>query len=259
MGLLEIVDQTFRLYRRNFWLFLAIAAVVYLPLGAVQGVPVLGPLAALIFAPLYMVAAAALTKAISDRYLGQSTSVGEAYRHIGRRFWGLLFTTILAYLFMVSGIVLLGVGLIVFAFWIAFVPQVFVIEGKQYFPAIWRSRFLIGKGTWGEVFVLGMIVGALTLIIQGALGAAVGVSIMSRSAETMPMHAAILMGLMNALVVPIGQAATVLLYYDSRMRKEGFDLEMLAKEMGVAMAAGPAAPPDQAGSGGASAEAGQQM
>jgi len=104
-----------------------------------------------------------------------------------------------------------------------------------------------------------MIVGALTLIIQGALGAAVGVSIMSRSAETMPMHAAILMGLMNALVVPIGQAATVLLYYDSRMRKEGFDLEMLAKEMGVAMAAGPTAPPDQAGSGGASAEAGQQM
>ncbi len=255
MGLLEIVDQAFRLYRRSFWLFLGISAVAYVPVGAIQ-YGSMNQLLQVIFAPLYLITAAALTKAISDRYLGQPTSIGEAYGYIGRRFGKLILTMIVAYLFMLSGIILLGIGLIVFAFWISFVPQVFVIEGKQNFQAIWRSRFLIGKGTWGEVFVLGIIIGVLTLIIQGTLGAAIGASVFRQ--EGMPIYAAILMGLVNALVVPIGQTATVLLYYDSRMRKEGFDLEMLAKEMGVATAAGPALPPGQAGPG-AVAGTGQQM
>jgi hypothetical protein len=45
----------------------------------------------------------------------------------------------------------------------------------------------------------------------------------------------LVLGLVQALVLPIGQVATTLLYYDSRIRKEGFDLEMLAKEMGMAL------------------------
>jgi hypothetical protein len=39
-------------------------------------------------------------------------------------------------------------------------------------------------------------------------------------------------GLAQSLVFPLTLVATVLLYYDSRIRKEGFDLEVLAQEMG---------------------------
>ena len=35
----------------------------------------------------------------------------------------------------------------------------------------------------------------------------------------------------NVLVMPISAAAMILLYYDLRVRREGFDLEMLAKSL----------------------------
>jgi len=246
MGILEIVDQSFRLYRSSFLVFFGIAAVVYVPAGALQAIPAVGSLITFIFLPLYLIANSAMTKAVSDRYLGEQVSIGAAYSEIGKRFWPLVGTMIVAYLFMLSGIILLGVGLIVFSFWIAFVAQAFVIEDKRYLQAVWRSRFLIGKGVWGEVIVLGIVVGVLTSIIEAAVGAAFGTPLLfmggAQNTAVSP-FALLVFGLAQALVLPIGQAATVLLYYDSRMRKEGFDLEMLAKEMGMAPARpAPAAP-----------------
>ena len=37
--------------------------------------------------------------------------------------------------------------------------------------------------------------------------------------------------------MPIGAAASILLYYDLRIRKEGFDLDMLAQSLGLETAA----------------------
>jgi hypothetical protein len=37
----------------------------------------------------------------------------------------------------------------------------------------------------------------------------------------------------EVLVMPIGAASSILLYYDLRIRKEGFDLEMLAQSLGL--------------------------
>ena len=254
MGILEIVDQSFRLYRSNFLVFFGIAAVVYVPVQVVQSISVVGAIARVVYLPLVLIANAALTKAVSDRYLGEASSIGVAYSAIGKRFWPLVGTTIVAYLFMLSGVILLGVGMIVFGFWIAFVAQVFVIEDKRYMAAVWRSRFLIGKGVWAELIVLMIIVGVLTSIMQGAVGALFGAPayFMGRGEQAVTSPLVLLtFGLVQSLVLPIGQAAAVLLYYDSRIRKEGFDLEMLAREMGMAPArpapgapAG-ATPPDQ--------------
>jgi len=59
-------------------------------------------------------------------------------------------------------------------------------------------------------------------------------------------------GISMALVQPLGLTASVLLYYDSRIRKEGFDLQILAQEMGAqlpppAIGAGDSAPTQQLG------------
>jgi hypothetical protein len=42
----------------------------------------------------------------------------------------------------------------------------------------------------------------------------------------------LLQSLAGALVLPFSVATTVLLYFDIRVRKEGFDVEMLARGMG---------------------------
>jgi len=247
MGLLEIVDQTFRLYRRNFWLFFGISAVITIPYTVLMGIPALSGIFALLSLPVMLLEGGALTKAVSNRYLGEEATVGGCYRYIGQRFLPLIGTIIVAYLFMLSGVILLFIGMIVFAFWIAFAVQVFVIEDKRYFAAIWRSRFLIGKGVWAELVVLGIIMFVLIGLIQLAVGFAMGAPMYFMAGADLEAAPGLLemlvSGVLQSLVTPIWGVAIVLLYYDSRIRKEGFDLEVLAREMGSAVPqAAPGAP-----------------
>ncbi len=253
MGLLEIVDQTFRLYRSNFWLFLGTAAVVLIPVSVLTAVPVLQVLALVLSPAANLLVSAALTKGISDTYLGDRTTIGTCYGYIARRIFALVGTIIVMYLFVAAGILVFLVGMIIFGFWVLFVTQVFVIEDKRYFSAIRRSRFLVGKGVWAEVLVLLMIVGFLVLMIQGAIGLVLGAPFFfvtqEPEAEVAFFHF-VLNGIVQSLVTPIGAVALVLLYYDSRIRKEGFDLEILAREIGKelpppAEPAGPTSPGEQ--------------
>jgi hypothetical protein len=103
MGLLEIVDQTFRLYRANFGLFFSITAVVYLPLGVLQSVPALMVPGVALGTFASLLALGALTKAVSDRYLSQPTDIGSAYRYI-QAVHSFLLTLVLAYVFAVLGV-----------------------------------------------------------------------------------------------------------------------------------------------------------
>ena len=243
MGLLEIIDQTFRLYRSNFLLFFGIAVVVYLPVAVLQSVPVVNVVGMVLGPFVTLLASGALAKAVSDRYLGTDTTVSTCYRYIAVRFGAFLLTLIVTYFFVLTGLVLLLVGAIVFAFWCAFVTQVFVIEGKRSADAIRRSKFLIGQGVWAQVFVLGLVIGIIAYLIVGVLlGMAMLPSLLSGKANvTMLVIGGVFSGLAQALIAPVGIVATVLLYYDSRIRKEGFDLQILAQEMGAQLP--PVAPP----------------
>ncbi len=242
MGLLEIIDQAFRLYRANLGLFFGIAAMVYVPLAVIQSVPEIGPylgMAVSLF--VYLLCTGALTKAISDRYLGSQSTVGEAYRYIGARFVPFFVTMLAVYLLMAAGLVALVVGVFVVVFWVAFVTQVFVIEGKRNFAAIWRSKYLIGNGVWGEVLVLNFVVGFIALLIMGAIQALLApLGLGPESA--LWMLGGVVSGVGQSVVTPLSIAASVLLYYDSRIRKEGFDLQMLARERGAELPP-PAEPP----------------
>jgi len=111
MGVGDILDETIRLYRQNFRTFVAIAAAPLVPLiilqmiqAAIAGPPlpgqqmpgrdifdygssiVLGILGLL----CYVVIEAALTQAISERYLGHQPTVGGAYDVAAACLWRLL-------------------------------------------------------------------------------------------------------------------------------------------------------------------------
>lgn len=231
MGILEIVDQTFRLYRANFWLFFGIAAIVYVPLGLLQtSSPTLVITAGILSLPAGLIATGALTKAVSDRYMGDTATVGSSYGYVARRFVPFVLTIVVAYIFVASGILLLVVGMIVFAFWVTFVTEIFVIEDKRYLAAIWRGKFLVGQGVWAEVIGLGIITGIITMLIQ--LPTALIAEALGEPGSSMWLLAGIIQGLGQSLAWPISLVASILLYYDSRIRKEGFDLEVLARELG---------------------------
>jgi hypothetical protein len=208
-----------------------------------------GGLLAFIFG---IVITGALARAISARYLGDRITVGEAYTSVGvARFASLLMASILLGLVLalpplVAGIIIvvmavaglpvaitvllgiaLGLGALILdvKMWahFLFIPQAIVIERRGITDAFRRSWDLV-RGSYWRVFGITLLVLFMVSITQGILGAVLGLAL----AFTVPRTSVVLSALLGILFQPFQYGAMTLLYYDLRVRKEGFDLEHLA-------------------------------
>jgi hypothetical protein len=262
MKMLEVADETFRLYRRSFWLLFGIGAIPYVPamlligLGQAQAVfvpedlpgpgdmPNVGLMAGamgagwLLIAIASVIAQAAIIKAVSDRYLGQSSTIGGSYRFVLSRLGALVLTMMLSGLLVLAGFIFCIVPGVIFAFWIAFVVPVLMIEGHKHTRAIQRSRYLIRDGVWARYLLVTLVNGLIAQVAQGALSTPFQLLGTTLQIPGLVAVSGFFNGVAQAAVMPIGLVATVLLYYDSRMRKEGFDLQILANELSERVAAG---------------------
>jgi hypothetical protein len=272
MDLGDILDQTFRLYRAHFMTFflimLAVQAPVFLGQLAVQTslqplyqggrTATAGPVFQMLGASFaYIVVAflavqvgiGTLTTAVSSIYLGDPIGIGEALRRVRPILGKLLGTTMLSGLIVVLGLMACLVPGVYFALSYLLVSEVVVIEGLGPMAALRRSSDLMrrksDKGflrnnitkasvilliTFALAFMAKMIVGVPFTIVQ----------VMSYNPRHMPNAFAPLMLLqgiltmiMQAGVGPIGTIAMILFYYDIRIRKEGFDLQVLAAALGA--------------------------
>jgi len=79
------------------------------------------------------------------------------------------------------------------------------------------------RGNIGKAFLVGLLAGVVALVIGGALGLVIHII-----PWPVPFLGQFLANLANALLLPITTAPLTLLYYDLRIRKEAFDLEMLS-------------------------------
>lgn len=268
MSVSGILDRTFRLYRRNFVRFITIAAVVQVPLLIVGLVPTVlsrklfdpqqatwaagepPPIEVLLPALLvttisllvYMVLAVvgstlssgALAKAVSESYLGRESSVAEVYRFVLPRFGSLLGASLLIALLTLVGYLVCVVPGVLVSLWLAVATPAIVIEGAGAIDGMQRSKALT-SGNLGKVFLVGLLTVLLALVIQwpvvwlaGLLGkylsreVSVALGVIVQQVLAFPMQ---------LIATPIISTALVLLYYDLRIRKEGFDLEVLAQSM----------------------------
>lgn len=259
----RIVDRAFRLYRGNFLRFVTIVAVVHVPVFLIsmglafmwadaakgsggQG-PSLAGIAPTIVAVIVGVCAqalcsAALVKSISESYLGNAVTVGEAYRFVLPKLLTLIGASLLVGLVCGLGFLLFVVPGVIFSLWFALTSQAIVIEDVGATGGMSRSKQL-AKGNLGKIFVVGLIVFLISLLINQGLAFAVRPlqpappDGSGTTAIFLAQGAGLIAGI---LVAPVSAAAFILLYYDIRIRKEGFDLEMLAQRLGSA--APPAAP-----------------
>lgn len=192
---------------------------------------------------LLLVVGASLRGA-SEIYLGREPEVGRSLRFAARRAGSMLWIILLmmlaifglgivAALLGVIGILLfllLGVFLLV-RWWLAMPSLLF--EDKRGVSAMRRSSELVADHWWrvfGVLLVIGIfvtIVGSLLpeLIINGFQG------IGEDNFNLWLLLYDVLNSLGTILTAPILAAATVVLYYDLRVRKEGFDLELLVDEL----------------------------
>ena len=248
MSIGDILDGTFRLYRARFGPFLLIALTVYIPISLLvtllQGlsqqamtpgevepgmllivlVPVL--LFALFVLPLCQ---GALVHNISAAYLGEDIGAWASYRRAAPRLIRLLIANLIAAIIIGCGFILFIVPGIIFSLWYMLLTAVVMLETKGILGSGKRSRELM-RGNLGKGFVLALVVFVLGFIFQMIVSAAL--AIIGGFTPAATVH--ILTFVENAapaVILPIQVAPMILLYYDLRIRKEGFDLERLAASL----------------------------
>ena len=225
------------------------------------------------------VAMGALTQAVSERYLGRRITVRESYAAIMDRFWPFILTLLLPFFAIgfisvvaialgvgiVAGMAFLNpilgviVGIVVFIavivlliylwFAISFVIPVFIVEGLSGAAAVRRSFqlfwFSSGKAI-STLLLVTIIVWVVMAVVIGPFAGLLGVMGQGGGVAGslfMGIYGAV-SGIVQSVVQPIQIIVILLLYYDIRIRREGYDLEMMANDLRSSVAAGPAPPAD---------------
>ncbi len=261
MSVGQILDRTFVLYKNNFARFIAIIAIVQVPLNllmigvttillpqlivsAESGISdmflpsMLGLLLVLLLAAVaQQLSIGALAKCVSESYLGNEATVGQVYRFVWPKLWRLFGASLLVALIVMAGSLLLLIPGIIFHVWYVLTSQTIVIEDRGATEGMARSKSLVAGNFW-KVLGLVVVVFLITWIVSYVFNYAGG--LISQWTGVKDPLLLILIAQPFALIgqvlaAPIGAAAMILLYYDLRIRKEGFDLEMLARSMGSEM------------------------
>ncbi len=291
MAVGELLDRSFRLLRQHFWLLFIImfipqalffvigqgVSLVFGPSGGVGagsglGVGLFSVFTYLLFVLVQFWAQGALIFAVSETYLGHSTSIRGSYGAIRKRLGQLLGTMILwgVLVFMwpalaaiisavlvpvlaalgIRGGFLIVVSVIAFivTVWLALhlllnwllVDKVVVLENTRWMSALRRSKELMNATTEAGFWRRPKSKAALILLLGFLI--AIGIHLLFQAPGLIfhlltprSLLGATLTGLLNMISTSLatGYTATamILFYYDIRVRKEGFDLKMMAQNL----------------------------
>ncbi|MHB9146233.1 MAG: glycerophosphoryl diester phosphodiesterase membrane domain-containing protein [Symbiobacteriia bacterium] len=111
--------------------------------------------------------------------------------------------------------------------------QVVVIENLDVLPSLRRSFKLTAGSFWsifGRLLLYGLISGAISTALSMVVTIVAGVAGFTGSVVAIVASQGV-GAVVNAAVVPLGWIATTLIYYDLRIRKEGYDLEQRAERL----------------------------
>ncbi len=314
----EILDRTFNMYRRNFWLFVGIAALppaLMLVVGLLMvgitsanlatATPSSAASAAVVVAGIGMflgsiayligwaIAQGATVFAVSAVHLGRSTTIRDSYARVKGKYGRLLNiiitifirvggTMILCFLVpmlltlvplavkgsspaagvfygIVMGIaVLIGMiaavafSLYLFAIYSLAVPSC-VLEDLKARAALKRSRFL-AKGSIRKILAIYQLVVVLNVGISGGILFPLQFAQLAVKAAMWHIVLAVIYQMaafvVGAVVGPLAGIALALVYYDERVRKEAYDIQLMMEAVAggqsvPVLAPAPPAPPPE--------------
>ena len=140
---------------------------------------------------------------------------------------------VVAAMFFVGGGLLTLAGIVVAAWlgvrWFS-ASYAVVIEGKGPIAGLGRSWNLV-TGSWWRVFGIGLVFAVVIIVAAMVISIPIGiVGGIAGGEESAGVVGAIVGGVATVVVTPFAYIAGVLIYFDLRVRKEGFDLDALAAE-----------------------------
>ena len=272
LSLGEILDRTFTLYRRNFLLFLGIAALpqslllafrlaeltlITFPVltrttkvpveefqsrGAQSGLMAFGLLGillgAVLFLVVYVFSQGGTLFAVSDLYLGRPTSIRTALGRMRGNAGNLFGVMVLSGLAILGSALLFIIpGIYVACRLLACIPAA-LLEDLGASDSLSRS-FNLTKDYAGRAFMIYSIYFCIlygtVLLFAMPFAIASGVSIATNSELTKIWLILSQFGQFVGaiLATPVLTIATAVFYYDLRVRKEAFDLQMLMNPAGA--------------------------
>lgn len=201
-------------------------------------------------------AEAATTRAVSDRYLDRPASIGSSYAAAFRRLGALVvqsliltvgFATIFAAAFAlmlllgatlgplaipliaaeIVGLIVLGVVVYVRT---SLAPPAIVLERLSGWRGLVRSWHLVAGQFW-RIFGIRLLLALITTIIGAIVVSILTLAGLSLDANGRFVLQQVASAVAAVFVSPITYIAVTLLYYDARIRKEAFDIEMLAQTL----------------------------
>ncbi len=230
----EILDAAFEIYRRHFLVFVAISVFTSIPWAisaymsqTAPALPTPGtipPSSLIVLLGIFVApfTEGAVTAAASAAYLGNRVDFGESFRVAFARPGRLFVAMTVKWIAMAFGFVLfIAPGCIVFKRYFA-VPMTVVLEDNTVGDAIARSRTL-SNGSGSRIFALIGGVLVFTLFVSWSLGASLASAAVGTALRLV----------ISVLVSPFSTIVATLLYYDIRIRREGYDIELMTQALGV--------------------------
>jgi hypothetical protein len=257
----ELLDRTFSLYRSHFGLFLGIFALPHLIVLAFQcvGIAFQSPgnqltnvfmtlvwsMGALILTVIVSAASQAATVvAVSQVHLDRSASIGDSFSKVKGEIAGVIGMSFLVGLGVGAGLIALIVpGILLALMWSLAIP-VKVLENRGATDAMSRSSDLT-KGDRGRIFVIWLLFIVMSIglafLLQWPIELAAGVAsrgALQRVAPGWQVASLVAQFVSECLVGPLGTIAFSLVYYDERVRKEAFDLQLMMTTLDAATVPG---------------------
>jgi hypothetical protein len=243
----ELVDAAFQLYRRDPLPFITGLASIYVPwllIVATTGLASMmtgqtdpatfdpGPWLIIVLggALAYVLAASITTVLANDAYFGRPPDLAKAYRTLIQRFGHLVVATLIVGTCLIVGFFLLFIPGLYFFGRLFANKQAVLLENLNGVSAVGRS-WRLSKGSVRHVInTIGLVI-----LLNFAVG--LGANLLARLIPSQIVQL-LIATIVSVLIYPMVGIIETLLYYDIRIRREGFDIEYLA-----AASSAPAAAP----------------
>jgi hypothetical protein len=259
----ELVDASFQLLRRYYSQFVTVSAIAMAP-GVLLRIMMReemsnpqkmaanpGPLflVAFVAALCVSVCDAVLTVAVSDGYLTGAVDLGRAFSVGMRKIISVLLASFYRGLLLGVVVGLIGIGaalvmvlkspmifvlIVPLALWaIVYIlvrtfAIILIVVLEDTGPNVAMSRTLyLSRNCAAHIFFSLGLAFFLYFIFSGVI-TALGVTLLT------PSTAGIIGAVLIIPIYPLLSVVSTMLYYDLRIRKEGFDLEIMSRELGTA-------------------------
>lgn len=242
----EVLDTAFGLYRALFLpLLLVTLGTTAVPMAISVYIEAAGgtfehlPLATanlVLNVVLGSIGSAATTIIVAESYLHRTVAAGEAFRRATPFLGRIIVAAFLSTLLMGLGLLLLIIPGFIVAAGLAVTTPAMVVENQDSALSAMGRSWSLTRGHRRRILgVLGIVLTLMYIPVLALGGYAAtrvtedGAAGLAYSPEGLALNA--LAAVLTSLVQPLFYSALTVIYYDLRVRKEAYDLELLAAGM----------------------------